>query len=107
MVELAGIFSLAEQVNAELGELRAINLDDLNLELHLPEMRLSDDHRIDHVLGVQTGQLDRRLRRKHRSTRCRKEKPGLAAPSTVILSFGSASRISFCRLATFRSEETR
>ena len=52
-----GILALAEEVDPELGKLRAVNLDDLHLQLHLAAVRLSYDERIDHALRIE----DRRV----------------------------------------------
>ena len=60
---VALILPVAEEVNTKLVYLRPVDLDDLDLQLHLPDVRRSYHHGIDHNFRIQSGQLARRLGR--------------------------------------------
>ena len=61
---VAAIFALSEQVDTELVHLRTVNLDDFDLQLHLPDVWRPYDQRIDNDFRVQSGQLGRRVGRR-------------------------------------------
>ncbi len=47
----------AEDGESQRVNLRTVDLNDLHLQLHLADMRLSYYDRVNHRLGVETGQL--------------------------------------------------
>ncbi len=52
----AAVLAQAEQVDAEGGQLGAIDLGDAHLQLHLRQMTGIDDQRVDDILGIDSRQ---------------------------------------------------